>query len=115
MSLSLYPWATFRKTKSVVRLHLRIAVIKDLAVPDKAVILPAKHADRTQMDELIDIDSNAIHLFDRGYNDYKQFDKLCSEDVPFITRIKKNAKVEVFSEQAPDLENNIFQIGRAHV
>jgi len=65
-------------------------------VPDKAVLLAAEHADRTQMDELIDIDSNAIYLFDQGYNDYKQFDKLCVEDVPFITRIRKNAKVKFF-------------------
>lgn len=108
MSLSQYPWATFRKTKSGVRLHLRVVVTKDLTLPDKAVILPAKHADRTQMNELIDIDSDAIHLFDRGYNDYKQFDKLCFNDVRFITRIKKNAKVEVVSEQVPDTENNIF-------
>lgn len=108
MSLSQYPWATFRKTKAGVRIHLKVIVTKDLTVPDKAVLLPAKHADRTQMDELIDIDSNAIHLFDRGYNDYKQFDKLCFEDVLFITRIKKNAEIEVLSAQAPDLENNIF-------
>src|SRR5699024_6960544 len=108
MSLSQYPWATFRKTKSGVRLHLRVVVTKDLTMPDKAVILPAKHADRTQMNELIDIDSDAIHLFDRGYNDYKQFDILCSENVPFITRIKKNAKIEIASEQDPDEENNIF-------
>lgn len=108
MSLSQYPWATFRKTKSGVRLHLRVVVTKDLTMPDKGVILPATHADRTQMNELVDIDSDAIHLFDRGYNDYKQFDKLCFKDVRFITRIKKNAKVEILSEQVPDTENNIF-------
>lgn len=108
MSLSQYPWAIFRKTKSGVRLHLRVVVTKDVTIPDKAVLLPAKHADRTQMNELIDIDSEAIHLFDRGYNDYKQFDKLCFNDVRFITRIKKNAKVEVVSEQVPDTENSIF-------
>jgi len=108
MSFSQYPWATFRKTKAGVRIHLKVVVTKDLTIPDKAVLLPAKHADRTQMDALIDIDSNAIHLFDRGYNDYKQFDKLCFKDVPFITRIKKNAEIEILSVQAPDLENNIF-------
>src|SRR5690625_7184105 len=80
MSVSQYPWATFRITKAGVRIHLKVVVTKDLTVPDKAVLLPAKHADRTQMDELIDIDSNAIHLFDRRYNEYKQFDKLCSEE-----------------------------------
>ena len=108
MSLSQYPWATFRKTKSGVRLHLRVVVTKDLTMPDKAVMLPAKHADSSQMDELVDIDSNAIHLFDRGYNDYKQFDNLCAKDVRFITRIKKNAEIEVVSEQEPDTEQNIF-------
>lgn len=99
ISLSQYPWATFRKTKAGVRLHLRVVVTKDVTIPDKAVILPAKHADRTQMNELIEIDSDAIHLFDHGYVDYKQFDQLCYQDVRFITRLKKNAEIEVLSEK----------------
>jgi hypothetical protein len=85
MSLSQYPWATFRKTKAGVRLHLRVVVTKDLTIPDKAVILPAKYADRTQMNELIEIDPDAIYLFNRGYTDNKQFDCLCDKDVRFIT------------------------------
>ncbi|MFD1361947.1 IS4 family transposase [Lentibacillus salinarum] len=87
---------------------MRVVITKDITMPDKAVMLPAKHADRTQMNELVDIDSDAIHLFDRGYNDYKQFDELCWKNVRFITRIKKNAKIEVVSEQEPDTEHNIF-------
>lgn len=109
MSLSQYPWATFRKTKAGVRLHLRVVVTKDVTAPDKAIMLPAKHADRTQMNELIEIDPNALYLFDRGYVDYKQFDQLCHENVRFITRLKKNAEVEVLSEQKPDTENLIFK------
>ncbi|MEK5324526.1 IS4 family transposase [Aeribacillus sp. FSL M8-0254] len=102
MSLSQYPWATFRKTKAGVRLHLKVVVTKDITVPDQGIILPAKHADRTQMDELIEIDPNAIYLFDRGYVDYKQFDRLCREGVRFITRLKKNAEIEVLSERIPN-------------
>lgn len=109
MSISQYPWATFRKTKAGVRLHLRVVVTKDLTVPDKVILLPAKHADRTQMEELIEIDADAIHLFDRGYVDYKQFERIISEDVRFITRLKKNAKIEVLYEQQPDPENLIFK------
>lgn len=109
MSLSQYPWATFRKTKAAVRLHLRVVVTKDHTIPDKAVLLPAKHADRTQMDKLVDIDSNAIYLFDRGYVDYKKFDHYCLNNLRFITRLKKNAEIEVLNEQAPDPENLIFQ------
>ena len=108
MSLSHYPWATFRKTKAGVRLHLRVVVTKEVTLPDQAVLLPAKHADRTQMNALIDVDSDAIHLFDRGYTDYKQYDKLCEKEVRFITRLKKNAKIDVLNTQAPDVENNIF-------
>lgn len=109
MSLSQYPWATFRKTKAGVRLHLRIVVTNDLTVPDKAVLLPAKHADRTQMNELVDIDPDALYLFDRGYVDYKQFEDYCHEGIRFITKLKKNAKVEVLAEQAPDPEHLIYQ------
>ncbi|WP_335872307.1 IS4 family transposase, partial [Bacillus sp. 2205SS5-2] len=74
-----------------------------------AVLLPATHSDRSQMEELIEIDPDAIQLFDRGYNDYKQYDRLSNHDVRFITRLKKNAKIEVLNEQAPDPENHIFQ------
>src|SRR5699024_4815871 len=63
MSLSQYPWATFRKTKAGVRLHLRVVVTKELTIPDKGVLLPATHSDRSQMNELIDIDLDAIYLF----------------------------------------------------
>lgn len=109
MSLSQFPWATFRKTKAGVRLHLRVVVTKDLTVPDKAVLLPAQHADRTQMNELVDIDPDALYLFDRGYMDYQQFDQYCKEGLRFVTRLKKNAQIEVVAEQPPDPENFIYQ------
>lgn len=109
MSLSQYPWATFKKTKAGVRLHMKVVVTKDLIVPDKAVLLPAKHADRTQMDELITIDDGALYLFDRGYIDYKKFDQYTFENVRFITRLKEKAKIEVLTEQAADPENLIYQ------
>ena len=59
MYLSQYPWATFRKTKAGIRLHLRVVVTKDEIIPDKAILLPAKHADRTQMDDMVEIEPDA--------------------------------------------------------
>jgi hypothetical protein len=109
MSLGQYPWATFRKTKAGVRLHLKVIVTKDLTIPDKAILLPAIHADRTQMSELIEMDSDVIHLFDRGYVDYEQFDLLCENNVRFITRLKKNAQIEVLSEQIPNTQKPIYK------
>ncbi|GAB3809328.1 IS4 family transposase [Virgibacillus kimchii] len=109
MSLTQYPWATFRKTKAGVRLHLQVVVTKDMVLPDSGVLTPAKHADRTQMNELIEIVPDAVYLFDRGYNDYKQFDKLCMEKVRFITRLKKNAEVKVLQEYEANPDSLIFK------
>lgn len=109
MSISQYPWATFRKTKAGVKLHLRVVVTKESTIPDKAVLLPAKHADRSQMNELVETDPDALYLFDRGYIDYKQFDKYCFEGVRFITRLKKNAEIEILSEQVPAPDQLIYQ------
>lgn len=109
MSITQYPWATFRKTKAGVRLYLRVVVTKEFTLPDKGVILPAKLADRTQMSELIESDPNALYLFDRGYVDYKKFDQFCCEGIRFITRLKKNAEIEVFSETSPDPESLIYK------
>ncbi|MFC0298206.1 IS4 family transposase, partial [Geobacillus jurassicus] len=105
MCIGQYTWATFRKTKAGVRLHLRVVVQNDMTIPDRWVLLPAKHADRTQMEELITYDEEAIYLFDRGYVDYQQFDRLCEEGISFITRLKDNAIVEVWNEQRPDDES----------
>ena len=109
MCLSQYPWATFRKTKAGIRMHLRVVVTKDDIVPDKAILLPAKYADRTQMDDLVEIEPDAIYLFDIGYVDYKKFDHYCLKNLRFITRLKKNAKIEVLNQQTPDPENHIYQ------
>ena len=106
---SQYPWASFRKTKAGVRLHLRVVVTKNEIIPDKAILLPAKHADRTQMDELVEMQPDAIYLFDRGYVDYKKFDHYCLKNLRFITRLKKNAEIEVLNQQAPDPEKLIFK------
>jgi len=109
MSLGQSPWANFRKTKAGIKLHLKVVVTKDITSPDQAIILPAKHADRTQMNLLIEVDSDAIHLFDRGYVDYKQFDQWCKSEVRFITRLKKNAEIEVLSEQTGSIDGHIFK------
>ena len=72
LSLTRYPWAVFRKTKSGIKLHLRVRVLEEGVLPDEIVITPAKPADRTQMDALVAEDPNAINVFDRGYIDYSK-------------------------------------------
>jgi len=40
------------------------------------------------------MDPNTIYVFDKGYNDYKAFQRFCNNDTGFVTRIKDNAVFE---------------------
>ena len=97
LCLSRYRWAEFRKTKSGVKLHLRIQLLEQGVLPDKAIIKPAKPADKTQMDALV-VEEDALNVFDRGYLDYKKFDKYCNNGTRFVSRLKSNAIVETLEE-----------------
>ena len=98
MSLTQYRWADYRKTKSGVKLHLRIKFVDDISIPDKAVITKAKPADRKQMDHLVVSEKDAINVLDRAYVDYKKFDDYCKNDIFFVTRSKSNSIVTVIKE-----------------
>ena len=98
LCLKKYKWATFRKTKAGVKLHLRVTFLEPGTVyPDKAVITPAKPADHTQMDVLID-EADATYLMDRGYLDYRKYDNYCEHGIRFVSRLKNNAIIEEVCE-----------------
>ena len=61
-------------------------------------MLPAKKADKTQMDDLVVEEKGAFNVFDRAYLDYKKFDDYCENGILFASRLKKNALVEVIKE-----------------
>jgi hypothetical protein len=98
LCLSKYPWAEFRKTKSGVKLHLRLQFFNGTVLPDHAVITSAKKADKTQMEDLVVDEENALYVFDRGYLYYKKFDQYCENNIRFVSRLKSNALVEVVEE-----------------
>ncbi len=56
------------------------------------------------MDNLVIEDNNALNVFDRAYVDYNKFDHYCDKGISFVTRLKKNAAVEVI-ENLPTTGN----------
>lgn len=109
LCLNKYKWATFRKTKAGVKLHLRVTFAEPgLVYPDKAVITSAKPADHTQMDVLID-EADATYLMDRGYLDYGKYDDYCVRGIRFVSRLKNNAIVEEVEELAALQESTILR------
>ncbi|EXX87354.1 transposase [Paenibacillus darwinianus] len=98
LCLNKYKWATFRKTKAGVKLHLRVTYAEpDIVYPDKVVITNAQSADHSQMDVLID-EANATYLMDRGYLDYGKYDFCERAAIHFVSRLKDNAIVEEVEE-----------------
>jgi len=98
LCLSRYRWAEFRKEKGGIKLHLRLNLFGQGVLPDCATITTAKHSDKTEMDNLIVEEKDAINIFDRGYVDYKKFDHYCDKGIGFVTRLKSNAVVYVQKE-----------------
>lgn len=116
LCLSKYPWAVFRKTKSGVKVHLRLRFCQEISIPDKVIITSAKTADKRQMHELVIEEPDCLNVFDRGYLDYKLFDQYCDNDTRFVTRLKDNAIIEVVKElpifpNSPILKDQIVYLG----
>jgi hypothetical protein len=99
LCLQKYLWAEFRGTKAGIKLHQRIMLHGGQAYPDKAILTPAKPADRSQMDELVNTDIDVLNVFDRGYVDYKSWDIYCEQGIRFVSRLKANAIIEVMKAE----------------
>ena len=108
LNLRNHQWAEFRKTKSGVKLHLRLVFMdKGLSYPDQAVITNAKEHDRGQLEVLVD-DQTCMYVFDRGYLDYERFDRMTDEGYFFVSRLRKNAVVRVMETFSLPSESKVL-------
>jgi len=87
------------KKKGGIKLHTVINV--DETVPKMVWFSSAATHDHMLLDKL-KLDSNTIYVFDKGYNDYKAFEKFTQHKTGFVTRIKDNAVYETLSDQIID-------------
>ena len=95
LNLTNHKWAEFRKTKSGVKLHLRLVFMeKGCSYPDKAILTNAIEHDHGQLEYVID-DKECMYVFDRGYLDYGRFDRITDDGYFFVSRLRKNAVIRV--------------------
>lgn len=102
LCLSSYLWADYRKTKAGVKIHQCLVYQNGYSYPDKAVLTTASKSDKSQLDELLTTDPNALYVFDRGYVDYKKWDDYCDAGIRFVTRIKDNFIINAIDEKPVD-------------
>ena len=91
LCLSLFPWATFRKSKAGVKLHTLLDLRGNL--PITAFITPASVHEVTLLDRLR-IEPGALYLFDRGYLDFERLHRIHRHGAWFVIRAKRNTKLQ---------------------
>ncbi|WP_081793791.1 IS4 family transposase [Paenibacillus darwinianus] len=58
---------------------------------------------------LVTEDPNVLNLVDRGYVDYREFDRYSAKSIRFITRLKSNADIHVIEERPVDPQSGILR------
>jgi hypothetical protein len=93
LSLTLFPWADFRRTKAEIKMHTQI----DLRgpIPTCIFVSNARQHDVRWLDDLI-FEPGAFYVMDRGYMDFKRLNLIARAGAFFVTRAKDNLR---FSRQ----------------
>ena len=76
------------KKKGGIKVHT--VVNADEVVPSLVWFSEAKKHDHEFLDKL-KYDENTVYVFDKGYNDYKAFERFTEHKTGFVTRIKDSA------------------------
>jgi hypothetical protein len=106
LSLSLFDWAKFRRTKGAVKLHLLLD--HDGYLPSFAVITDGKTSD-IKVARKMHFDPGSVLVMDRGYIDYEWFVQLSQQAVYFVTRLKDRASFDVVEDRPVPAKGNILK------
>ncbi len=100
-----FPWATFRRRKGAIKLHLTLD--HEGYLPTVMVMTPGTHQEtRVARDQAFE--PGTILVFDMGYCDFAWFQRLTEQGVFFVTRLKENSVFAVTKRRpVPDRGNVI--------
>lgn len=89
LSLTLFPWADFRRTKAGVKIHTQL----DLRgpIPTCIHVTHARQHDVLWLDELV-LEPGAFYVMDRGYVDFQRLGRMAAAGAFFVTRAKDNLR-----------------------
>jgi hypothetical protein len=89
---SMFDWAQWRQTKGAVKLHLLLD--HDGYLPVFGHVTDGKVGD-VKVAQSLDFPRGSIVALDRGYIDYHLFTRWTREGVYFVSRLKKNADIQI--------------------
>jgi len=88
LALSLFPWASFRRTKAAIKLHT--VIDHEGYLPAFVAVSDGKTHEVTAA-RCLRLPKGSIAVFDRGFTDYALFASFHHKKLFFVTRQKKNA------------------------
>lgn len=97
-----FPWARFRKTKSGIKLLIKLN--HDGHLPEHVQMTNAKEHE-LQSVQMIPFADDELVVFDRGFSNYQFFSRLYHNKVSFITRLKKNANYSIVGRNDAEEES----------
>jgi hypothetical protein len=97
LCLSLFSWASFRRTKAGVKIHTLLD--HDGYLPAFVAITPAREHE-VRKARTLNLPKGSIVVEDLGYTDYAWYGQLTAQKIFFVTRQKSNARYRVL-EQRP--------------
>jgi transposase len=92
LCLSMFPWATFRQSKSAIKLH----TLMDLrgSIPVFISITEGSVHDVNILDKIL-FEAGSIYVMDRGYVDFGRLRRIDQARAFFVTRAKSNLRFYV--------------------
>jgi hypothetical protein len=103
---SMFDWAHWRRTKGAVKLHLLLD--HDGYLPVFGHVTDGKTGD-VKVAQSLDFPKGSIVALDRGYIDYRLFTRWTRQGVYFVTRLKRNADIQVVQRHAVPAGSNVLK------
>ena len=99
LCLSVFPWASFRKAKGGIKLH--VAMNHKGNLPEFVTVTEARTHEVNE-GRRVDFPKGSIVAVDRGYTDYEWYKTLTDKGVYFVARLKSNATTRIVQRREVD-------------
>ena len=96
LCLTLFPWASFRRTKAGIKLHTLLD--HDGYLPAFVALTPAREHE-VKKARTLNLPKGSIVVEDLGYTDYAWYGQLTAQNIFFVTRQKRNARYRVLERR----------------
>lgn len=104
LCLSVFWWASFRQNKGAVKVHTLYDV--KTSIPSFILITPGDVHEVNAMDHVV-YEPGAFYIMDRAYLDFKRLFVLDGHGSFFVTRAKRNTKLNRISSMPTDKDSGV--------